>query len=190
MIYLIRHGQTAKNKARVLQGRADEPLNDNGVRQAEQARALFRTKGITFDRVYSSPLQRAIRTAQIIAPEAEIHTDDRLLEMDYGPYEGTSLVTPAPEVLRFFMDFVNNPAPAGMESLDAVTARLGDFLCALHGTPGNILISTHAIAMKGALEYLTPDSGGSYWGKHIRNCDVYAADMTDTGYTVPTELKF
>ncbi len=189
MIYLIRHGQTAKNKAMVLQGRQDEPLNDDGVRQAERARELFRAKGITFDRVYSSPLQRALRTARIVAPEAEVLTDDRLLEMDYGPYEGTSLVDPAPEVLRFFQDFVHNPAPEGMEPLSAVTARLGDFLRALHGTPGNILIATHAIAMKGALEYLTPDSKGEFWAKHIRNCDVYAAEMTENGYTVPVEVK-
>ena len=190
MIYLIRHGQTEQNKAKVLQGRSDQPLNEAGVRQAERARDLFRAKGIRFDRVYSSPLQRAIRTAQIIAPEAEIHTDDRLLEMDYGPYEGASLLHPKPELLRFFLDLKHNPAPAGMESLDSVTARLGDFLRELHGTPGNILIATHAIAMKGALEYLTPDSRGAFWAKHIRNCDVYAAEMTETGYAVPAELTF
>ena len=45
----------------------------------------------------------------------------------------------------------------------------------------NILISTHAIAMKGALEYLTPDSGGSYWSKFIGNCAVYTSEITPEG---------
>ena len=190
MIYLIRHGETEKNRAKVLQGRSDQPLNEAGIRQAEHARAFFDAAGIRFDRVYSSPLQRALHTAQIVAPEAEVRTDDRLLEMDYGPYEGASLADPAPELLRFFMDFVNHPAPAGMEPLSAVTERLGSFLREIHGAHGNILIATHAIAMKGALEYLTPDSGGGYWAKHIGNCAVYAADMTETGYAAPTELTF
>ena len=188
MIYIIRHGQTEKNKAMVLQGRSDQPLNEAGVRQAEQAGAYFREKGIRFDRVWSSPLIRAVQTAKLVAPEAEVLTDERLLEMDYGPYEGASLEDPAPELLHFFMDFVHNPAPKGMESLDSVVRRLGAFLEEIHET-GNILISTHAIAMKGALEFLTPDSGGAYWAKHIGNCAVYTAEQTDTGYTVPTELK-
>lgn len=188
MIYIIRHGQTEKNKAMVLQGRSDQPLNEAGIRQAEQAGAYFRSAGIRFDRVYSSPLIRAVQTAKLVAPQAEVLTDDRLLEMDYGPYEGASLEDPAPELLHFFMDFVHHPAPEGMESLDSVVRRLGDFLEEIHRA-GNILISTHAIAMKGALEYLTPDSQGAYWSKHIKNCDVYVVEQTETGYTVPMELK-
>ena len=189
MIYIIRHGQTEKNKALLLQGRSDQPLNDDGIRQAEQAGAYFRSNGIRFDRVWSSPLIRAVQTAKLVAPEAEIRTDQRLLEMDYGPYEGASLENPAPELLHFFMDFVHHPAPAGMESLESVVKRLGGFLEDIHGG-GNILISTHAIAMKGALEYLTPDANGAYWSKHIGNCAVYTAEQTETGYTVPAEFKF
>ena len=188
MIYIIRHGQTEKNKAMVLQGRSDQPLNEAGIRQAEQAGAYFQSKGIRFDRVWSSPLIRAVQTAKLAAPSAEVVTDDRLLEMDYGPYEGASLEDPAPELLHFFMDFVHHPAPEGMESLSSVVERLGDFLEEIHGE-GNILISTHAIAMKGALEYLTPDSNGSYWSKHIGNCAVYVAEQTEDGYTVPIELN-
>lgn len=181
MIYLIRHGQTKLNKDRVLQGRSDEPLNDIGRKQAEEARDWFRSEGINIDRVWSSPLRRATQTARIIAGEdVPLVTDDRLLEMDYGPYEGTSLLAPPPEILTFFSDFVNNPAPEGMESLEHVTQRLGGFIEELKGQvrdDENILISTHAIAMKGALEYLSPKSDGSYWGKHLANCEIYETDL-------------
>lgn len=134
-------------------------------------------------------LIRAVQTAQIITGEnKEIQTDARLLEMDYGPYEGISLENPPPEIIRFFSDFVHNPAPDGMESLAQVTRRLGDFLEDIKEEPAeNILITTHAIAMKGALEYLTPGSSGSYWSKYIGTCAVYSADYDGQTWSVPDE---
>ena len=202
-IYLVRHGETEKNKERLLQGRSNLPLNETGIRQAEEAGRYFRERGITFDRIYSSPLLRAVQTARIIAGEdTELIPDDRLLEMDYGPWEGTSLLNPAPEIVYFFQDFVHHPAPEGMESLASVVERLRDFLGFVReelagpgapergeaGKPVNILISTHAIAMKGALEALTPEAGGYYWSKFIANCGVYGTELTDTGFSLPVEV--
>lgn len=187
MIYIIRHGQTEMNSRQVLQGRSDHPLNDAGVRQAREA--AERLRGISFAAVYSSPLIRAVQTAKIIAPQLEPVIDERLIEMDYGPYEGMSLHDPAPEVLTFFSDFVNNPAPAGMEQLDSVVRRAGAFLRDRCRTDADVLISTHAIAMKGILEYLTPDSHGSYWSRYLGNCAVYTAEyLPDGGWSVPAEL--
>ena len=191
MIYIIRHGQTAKNKAKALQGRSNDPLNEMGRDQAGKVRDWFREQGISFDSVYSSPLSRAVDTAGIIAPELTPVIDRRLIEMDYGPYEGMDLAKPLPEVVTFFSDFVNNPAPDGMEQLDEVVRRTGSFMESIRGeVPGkDILISTHAIAMKGILEYLTPGSEGSYWSKYIGNCAVYKTDLANGTYTVPEEVK-
>ncbi len=97
MIYIIRHGQTEKNKANVLQGRSDLPLNDAGIQQAQEAGRVLEQIGISFDRIYSSPLVRAIRTAEIAAPGAPLEVDVRLIEMDYGPYEGCDLKDPPPQ---------------------------------------------------------------------------------------------
>ncbi len=186
MLYIIRHGITDKNLAGILQGQSDVPLNGQGIRQAEEAaRAL---DGITFDRVFSSPLSRAVRTAEIVAPGMEPVIDERLIEMGYGPYEGMDLRNPPEKVLGFFKDFVNTPAPEGMESLDEVVARAGAFLEDIRGLEGNILIATHAIAMKGLLEYLTPDSGGRYWNKYIGNCAVYTVENRDGSYGIPNEF--
>ena len=187
MLYMIRHGQTELNTKMLMQGRTDHPLNETGIAQAEEAAGRFAAMGVTIDKVYSSPLIRAVRTAEKIAPDAELVIDDRLIEMDYGPYEGMDLRDPAPEVMDFFMDFVNVPAPDGMEPLHEVVARLGDFLDEIIGEAAdrNVLISTHAIAMKGALEYLTPGSHGSYWAKNIGNCDIYMSDVIGGRYIVP-----
>ncbi len=196
MLYIIRHGETARNKQKLLQGRSDVPLNESGSFQAVKAGEFFRGKGISFDAVYSSPLIRAVQTAMQISHHDEpgpggIRIDRRLIEMDYGPYEGMDLENPAPEVMEFFMDFAGTPAPEGMEQLGSVIERMGEFLEEIHeeAMKGDVLISTHAIAMKGALEYLTPDSHGSYWSKYIGNCDVYAAEVTENGYGIPFELK-
>ena len=113
--------------------------------------------------------------------------DERLIEMDYGPYEGMDLKKPAPEVIHFFSDFQNHPAPSGMEPLDEVVRRSGEFLEEIReeAEKYTILISTHAIAMKGLLEYLTPNSNGAYWSKYIGNCEVYSVDIQDGKYGVP-----
>ena len=112
----------------------------------------------------------------------------RLIEMDYGPYEGMDLNALAPEVVTFFSDFIHNPAPEGMEPLSDVVARTGAFMEAVRQCHGNVLVSTHAIAMKGILEYLTPDSNGGYWSKHIGHCAVYTVECGEDGYTIPIEL--
>ena len=188
MIYVIRHGQTELNSRHVLQGRSDYPLNAQGVVQAETAANRLRGMGIVFDRVFSSPLIRAVQTARIIAPGVPVEVDHRLIEMDYGPYEGMDLNALAPEVVAFFSDFIHNPAPDGMEPLADVVARTGAFMEALRTCSGNVLVSTHAIAMKGILEYLTPDSNGGYWPKYIGNCAVYTVACGDDGYAFPIEL--
>ena len=186
MIYIVRHGQTEMNNRKALQGRSDVPLNETGIAQARAA--AEKLTGIRFDRVYTSPLIRAIQTARIVAPYVEPVMDDRLIEMDYGPYEGCDLTRLPPEIMTFFSDFVHNPAPDGMEQLSSVVARAGSFLEELRKVEGNILLSAHAISMKGMLEYLTPDSNGAYWSKYIGNCSVYTAENRDGKIGIPTEL--
>lgn len=186
MIYIVRHGQTEMNNRKALQGRSDVPLNETGIAQARAA--AEKLTGIRFDRVYTSPLIRAIQTAKIIVPYVEPVMDDRLIEMDYGPYEGCDLTRLPPEIMTFFSDFVHNPAPHGMEQLSSVVARVGAFLEELRKVEGNILLSAHAISMKGMLEYLTPDSNGAYWSKYIGNCSIYTAENRGGKIGISTEL--
>ena len=191
MIYFVRHGQTAQNREKRLQGRSDVPLNEAGEEQARALGLWFREQGVRFDVVYASPLGRAIETARlIVGDEVRIFLDTRLIEMDYGPYEGMDFMAPTPEVTAFFRDLTHTPAPEGMEQLTEVTARLGDFLEEHKAECEEkcILLSTHAVALKGALEYLTPESQGAYWSKNMGNCAVYRVDCTDGEYSVPVEV--
>ncbi len=82
-IYLLRHGKTAGNLSGRYNGRTDEPLCEEGVREAEAAE---RHPNISL--VYSSPMLRARQTATICFPNAEIETVVDLREMDFGDFEG------------------------------------------------------------------------------------------------------
>ena len=87
--------------------------------------------------------------------------------------------------------FASDITPEGMEQLSEVTARVGAFLEEIRerAESEEILISTHAIAMKGALEYLTPESNGAYWSKYIGNCTVYSVPIKEGKFGVPYEIR-
>ena len=87
-IYLTRHGFTPWNEQRRIQGRYDIPLNEEGIRQAEQLAEQM--KDIHLDRIISSPLNRALHTAKIVNQyhNLPIETDPRIIEEYYGRLEG------------------------------------------------------------------------------------------------------
>lgn len=86
-LVLTRHGHTDRSEPDQYLGQTiDIPLSVRG--RADATHLRDRLTGIRFDRVISSPLQRARETASIIAPDAIIETDARLAEADYGDWEG------------------------------------------------------------------------------------------------------
>jgi broad specificity phosphatase PhoE len=86
VVYLARHGETAWSLSGQHTGRTDLPLTERGERNA---RALGeRLRGLTFSKVYTSPLQRAARTCELAGFGAAAEIDSDLVEWDYGQYEG------------------------------------------------------------------------------------------------------
>ena len=87
MLYVIRHGKTDWNLQNKIQGRADIPLNNLGIQEAKQTKELL--KQTKFYEIISSPLMRAKKTAEIISNhKTPIMTDFRLIERDFGEFEG------------------------------------------------------------------------------------------------------
>ena len=88
MLYIMRHGKTEWNELHKLQGQTDIPLNENGRKMAREAGKRYRE--IRFDICYCSPLIRAKETAELVLEgrAVPIVTDDRLMEMCFGEYEG------------------------------------------------------------------------------------------------------
>ena len=89
-LYISRHGQTPWNVEDLVCGRADVPLTEVGQQQARLLAESAVDKGI--DVILSSPLQRARQTAQAVSDAigVPVQIDDRLIEMDFGTYDGTS----------------------------------------------------------------------------------------------------
>ena len=88
MIYIVRHGETAWNHLGKIMGRCDEPLNDNGIRQAYEVKEHI--DKLKIDLIICSPLLRARQTAEIINEDRnlEIILDERIIERDYGEFDG------------------------------------------------------------------------------------------------------
>lgn len=139
-LLLIRHGQTDWSQSGRHTGRTDIALTDRG---REEARAAARSlRGWNLDRAYCSPLLRARETAEIVSPACGIVVDDRLVEWDYGVYEGES--TPQtreriPEWSVWTHDII------GGETVDEVGARADRFLerCLEEVPAGNAVVFGH-----------------------------------------------
>jgi probable phosphoglycerate mutase len=149
VIAFVRHGQTEINRDGRLQGRIDAPLSDLGVEQARALGTAFASDDVT--RVLSSPLQRARATATEIAKVAgcDVEVDERLVELDYGDWDGLSLRDlPAGAWERWRADPAF--APPGGESLVAVTARVASFCEEYLAEPGIVAVS-HVSPIKAAV---------------------------------------
>lgn len=91
-LYLLRHGQTEFNVKKLVQGRCDSPLTDLGRKQAGMAAAWLKSHDVVPDKVVSSPLGRAMDTAQLVAtellgPDAAVEPCEGIIERCYGSFE-------------------------------------------------------------------------------------------------------
>jgi len=125
-IILVRHGETEANKEGIFRGRADFPLNENGLRQAEAlARELARFK---VDFVISSPLSRALKTAQKIAESQScpLRVDERFTNISLGKWEGVPHKVVAEKYPREYELWLTQPEKLkipGGETLSEVMTR-------------------------------------------------------------------
>ncbi len=173
-IYIVRHGETALNAKGVMQGRLNEPLNENG--RALAALTGKAIKGVHFDRCISGPLIRAEETARIILRESgnpiPIETDDRITEIDFGVMEGKTVAEMGEEGRNFFHEpFRFAGFPNGETILD-VCARTQSFLQELIAKDDGktYLISTHGCAMRGMVNRLSATPADYWLGHAPYNC--------------------
>lgn len=146
-VYLLRHGQTAWNADNNRYcGRSDISLTAKGIQQAEMVRDQL--KGIEFDGVYSSPLERAFMTAAI-ASGVVVKKEQRLIEADFGNWERKTKEEFIAENPSLWTNWMNDPAihragGTGETGTEIVT-RVDDFFRELLQThlSGNILVAAH-----------------------------------------------
>ena len=180
-LYIIRHGKTIWNAEKKLQGHADIELNEEGIAVAEKT--CQGMKDIEIDMIFSSPLQRAYRTASIIRGDRaiDIITDERLKEVSFGEYEGRNF----PELLANTEDpfhyFFEHPewyqAPKGGESLENLCKRAKAFMeeqiMPLRNTSKRVMIVAHGAMNKALMSYIKQHDLSQFWsGRLQKNCGV------------------
>ncbi len=141
-VILVRHGQTVANRSGLLQGHIDNPLTDLGRRQADAVAQALRNTDVA--RIVTSPLVRARETANAIGATLglEASVEPRLIELDYGDWDGHPLASVPASVWKHWRSDPHFAPPQG-ESLRAVSLRVAGWLdeCATAGDASMIAVS-------------------------------------------------
>jgi len=157
IVYLARHGETAWSLSGQHTGTTDLPLTERGERNAVSLGQ--RLQGLTFAKVYCSPLQRAKKTCELAGFASQAEIDPDLVEWNYGQYEGftsAEVHATAPD-----WDLFRDGAPGG-ESPQQVGARADRVVQRIRAQQGNVLIfsSGHLLRVL-ASRWLGIEPGGA-----------------------------
>lgn len=138
-IYLARHGETIWSLSGQHTGMTDIPLTEQGEKNAKQLGK--RLQGLTFAKVFSSPLQRALKTCELAGFGSMVMPDPLLEEWNYGDYEGRTTT----EIQRTQPDwFIFRDGCPGGESPKQVAQRCDQMVEKMKAINGDILIFAHA----------------------------------------------
>lgn len=132
-IYVLRHGQTDYNIEGKFQGQVDIKMNEKGEKETDEIAIELRK--IDFDVIFSSPLSRAMDTAQKINSD-KIIIDKRIIERSFGDLEGKYGIP----------DYEKNIEKYNIETVEKLTQRVKSFLDEIikkYKDKKNILIVTH-----------------------------------------------
>jgi broad specificity phosphatase PhoE len=147
VVYLARHGETAWSLTGQHTGLTDLPLTERGESNAR--RLGGRLKGLTFAKVWTSPLQRTRRTCELAGFGHMAGIDSDLVEWNYGEYEGRR--TPEIREERPDWQLFRDGCPGG-ESPEQVAARADRVVQRVKAVPGDVLLfsSGHFLRMLAA----------------------------------------
>jgi broad specificity phosphatase PhoE len=172
--YFIRHGETDWNKQKLRQGHTDIPLNETGIKQAQNVAPLLAQLNIT--RIISSSLSRAHKTAEIINEHLQVPltTTDGLKECSWGVLEGT-----ARDTIVNIKDWENGHQIENGEHVDSFKERvlitLNEILDPNHTT----LIVAHGAVYWAIMEIL------GFEDQHTTNCEPHFFSPPADGEQLP-----
>jgi broad specificity phosphatase PhoE len=167
-VILVRHGETEWNVAEVFRGRIDIGLNETGLEQAELLAKCLRD--IRIDAIYSSPLKRALKTAERIAGyhELNVETTPALVDFDYGEWQGLSRQEVKDRYKELYAQWLNHPGqvkiPAG-ESLDDVRRRVTSVIDKVIAAKyeGSVVLVSHRVVNKVLICALLGLDNSHFW---------------------------
>lgn len=182
-IYLTRHGQTQWNIEGRMQGHNDSPLTQDGIDNAERLR--MHLNDTCFDVIYSSPIGRSVKTAEIIRGKKSIPIilDDSLKEMDLSIWEGLYkkfVEEKYPEEYQIFWGKPHLYKPKGSESFFDVQQRALAFIKKIitEKEQGNVLLVTHTIPLRSIMIHYSGFNIENLWNSpYIHNTSLSILDV-------------
>jgi len=151
-ILLVRHGETEWNADGIFRGRADVDLNEKGIVQAKLLGKYLSNSRL--EAVYSSPLQRALLTAEVIAGKhsLDVWTEPALIDLDYGEWQGMSLTEVKKIYKDLYIKWEKTPESVkfpGGESLDDVKNRAAVTIKKIiRKHKGSVVLVSHRVVNK------------------------------------------
>jgi len=193
VIYFIRHAQSIANKQRFLASRLPVPLTEAGLEDSKSIARELRQL-VKIEKIYSSPLLRALQTAEFFAQEffVDIQEDLRLAEQDFGMFSGMSY-----DQVRNQKGYEPNPLkrwdwkPGQGESYKEIADRVRDFFLDKEKEllTNNVLLVTHAVTfrlIRGLLENTLP----VYSETFPNNGEIWKVDYLGLGQPHRIESLF
>ena len=166
-IMLVRHGETEWNVGEIFRGRIDIELNETGIKQAGQL-AEYLSK-VKIDAIFSSPLKRALKTAEIIADHHKLEATitPGLIDFDYGQWQGLPHQEVKEKYEELYAEWVNHPdrvkMPAG-ENLEDVRKRaMGVVANIIARCRGRVVLVSHRVVNKVLICALLGLDNSHFW---------------------------
>ncbi len=175
-IILARHGETEWNVEEVCRGRIDVELNETGIKQAELLTEYLSDSKI--DAIYSSPLKRALKTAEIIAGyhKLKVEIAPGLIDLDYGKWQGLSHQEVKDKYKELYAEWIDSPdkvkMPAG-ESLNDVRERaIGVVDKVTTEYEGTAVLVSHRVVNKVLICALLGLDNSHFWNIRLDTCGI------------------
>ncbi len=166
-IILARHGETEWNVGEIFRGRIDIELNETGIKQAQLLAEYL--SGVKIEAIYSSPLKRALTTAQMIADyhQLDVQIAPGLIDLDYGKWQGLPHQEVKDKYKEFYTEWISHPDQVRMpdgESLDDVRQRaIGVVDEVIAKYKGTVILVSHRVVNKVLICALLGLDNSHFW---------------------------
>ena len=175
-IIIARHGETEWNVAEVFRGQIDIDLNETGVKQAELLAGYLSTS--TIEAIYSSPLQRALKTAETIARphQLKVNVEHDLMDLNFGRWQGLSHQEVKEQYGELYTTWTTRPEQVRMpggETLEDVRKRVTRVITrVLDNHSGTLLIVGHRVVNKVIICALLGLDNSHFWRIRQDTCGI------------------
>ena len=187
-LILIRHGETDWNIAEVFRGRIDIELNETGMRQAELLAGYL--MGLKIAAIYSSPLKRALKTAQTVANyhNLDVTIAPGLIDFDYGQWQGLSHEMVKTRYDELYAEWTKHPhrvkMPGG-ESLAGVSRRAVSVVKSVIARhDGTVILVSHRVVNKVLICHLLGMNNSHFWNIKLDACGITIFNYEDERFVL------